>query len=114
MQAIKLTKTSRERFQVSAIIVKGNRVLGYGINSRKTNPNSSSWCKSVHAEHQAMINAGLNDLEGSTMYVARTLRDGNPAIAKPCSSCQKLLKRAGVKKVYFTEKSFPFFGVDEV
>ncbi len=109
IQSLKIAATSGSNFRVGALITKGNRFLGVGVNSRKTHPDSNSWCKSTHAEHRAILNAGLNDLQGSTMFVARTLKDGSPAIAKPCPSCSTLIKRAGIKKVIYTTSVYPFW-----
>jgi deoxycytidylate deaminase len=40
---------------------------------------------------------------GSTLYVARVLKDKKTwANAKPCKKCQALIKNMGVKRVYYT------------
>lgn len=39
---------------------------------------------------------------GSVVYVARTLKDGTVAMAKPCVSCQNCLRHRGVDRVYYT------------
>ena len=41
--------------------------------------------------------------QGSTIYVARVLRDKEtPANAKPCSFCQAFIRNKGIVKVYYT------------
>lgn len=58
---------------------------------------------SIHAEIAALREARKIDLEGATIYISRSaLRDGAPLMSKPCANCQKYLKEAGVKKVYYT------------
>ena len=43
-------------------------------------------------------------VHGSTIYVARLYRNGKQALAKPCSSCQKLIVAAGIKRVVYSTK----------
>ncbi len=111
--ARKVSKTGDYKFRHGTVIAKGSRVLGLGINSTKTHPKSNSRFKTVHSEHQALINAGLTEIQGATAFVYRETRDGTVAMSKPCSSCAKLLKEAGIKKVYFSTDIFPFWGYDE-
>ena len=111
-QAKKIANLSNERFKVGAIVTKGNRILGLGVNVNKTHPKSNGRFKTLHAEHSAILDAGLNELQGSTVYVFRSTKDTLPANSKPCPSCYKLLKEAGVKEVYFSLPEFPYYGVE--
>ncbi len=109
MQAQKLSLASGEHFKIGAIIVKGNRILGMGVNSRKSHPKAKGPFKSTHAEHQAILNAGLTDTEGAVCYVYRATKDGKSACSKPCKSCTDLLKNAGIKTVFSSKKELPFW-----
>lgn len=111
--ARKVSKTGDYKFRHGAVIARGSRVLGLGINSTKTHPKSNSRFKTIHAEHQALINSGLNEINGTTAYVYRETKQGTPANSKPCTSCAELLKASGIKKVYYSLDVFPFWGVDE-
>ena len=51
-----------------------------------------------HAEIRVLRKSGY----GATVYVARVLRNGERALAKPCSNCMSALKAKGVEEVYFT------------
>lgn len=51
-----------------------------------------------HAEARVMLKAGW----GSTVYVARVLKNGDLALSKPCRHCERLMRARGVKKVYYT------------
>lgn len=53
---------------------------------------------SAHAEARLMKKAG----HGSTVYVARVIADGSPALARPCPRCMALLVSYKVKKVHYT------------
>lgn len=103
--------------RVAAILTKRNEILSYGINSSKTNPFAAKFSRNpdavmLHAETAAIRNAlkkyELDELEGTTMYVARARKisthDHNYTfgMAKPCAGCQRALTLFGIKKVYHT------------
>lgn len=110
MQCKKLSRASRQHFKVGSILVKGNRILSYGVNSSKTHPMARGPFNALHAEHQAICNALIAQTRGATLYVYRETRDGNSANSKPCLRCTELLKLAGVKDVYFSSKEWPYYG----
>ncbi len=66
----------------------------------------------MHAEVSALKNAlkkyGLDEIEGSTIYVARKLKDGSIGNAKPCKVCQIPLKLFKIKSVYYTDDDSTF------
>jgi hypothetical protein len=51
-----------------------------------------------HAESRLMLKAGW----GSTVYVARVLKNGEAALSKPCHNCEHIMRSRGVKKVFYT------------
>lgn len=53
---------------------------------------------SAHAEARALRKSTSN----SILWVARVLKDGSWALAKPCETCQSLIINRRVKKVYYT------------
>lgn len=56
----------------------------------------------LHAEAHALQRANRKRLAHATMWViARRKRSGNPVTARPCLSCQPLLK--GVSKIWFRD-----------
>lgn len=85
-----------------AMIVKRNRVLSIGYNSNKTNPIMDTRMQQLHAECDAIIRCHPDDLCGADIVVARTRSYMYPGLAKPCSFCQAMLTRCGVRKVYYT------------
>lgn len=52
----------------------------------------------AHAELKALRKSGL----GATLWVARIMRSGEWACAKPCIKCQSLIRNKEVKKVFYT------------
>lgn len=59
----------------------------------------------IHAEVKCCVGMPFCDLENSTLYVARILRDGATALSRPCKSCENFLREAGIKRVFFTTNS---------
>lgn len=87
------------------------RTLLFGNNSIETRP----WCKSIHAEENAILKAIKNGVAKSidTIVVTRY----------PCDKCAKLIVHHGIKNVYYgrsfevsdeTKKIFKDAGVNVV
>lgn len=107
-RASELASHSTENYRHGAIIVKGSKTLAVGINRNVNNPNQVSNPKteaSIHAEVAALNACRRANLEGAVIYVARILKDGSPAMSRPCGNCQKALREAGIKKVFYTVDS---------
>lgn len=70
----------------------------------------------LHAEVAALKNAikkhGMEEIEGSTIYVARKLKNGSTGNAKPCKVCAIPLRLFKVKTVYYTDNDS--FSCEEV
>lgn len=105
-RAQSLAETSAcKQWKHGAVIIKGGRILGSGINSDRNDPNLVADPKTqaaVHAEVAALRAAGSSDLRGATIFVARVNRKGEPRMSKPCINCQAALAARGVKKVVYT------------
>lgn len=78
--------------------------MAIGWNKSRVNnrwhPNLEGRPATIHAEIAALNQ--VEDARGCILYVARTLRDGTPAMSKPCADCEAEIIRRGVKKVVFT------------
>lgn len=92
----------------AAVLVRGGSILSRGFNKPKRNMFVDTYrhhegCN-IHAEVSAILNCRKKiDLRGSKLYVARARRlDGESANSKPCSSCQVILRRYGIKKVFYS------------
>lgn len=93
------------------MVVKDNRVIGQGYNgvpSGKTHcidggcprglmgpevPPGSDYnlypCKALHAEHNAILQAGMESCRGATIYVTE----------EPCLQCSSLIEHVGIKEI---------------
>jgi len=106
-------RSSCERAQVGAVIVKDSRVVSTGYNgpassypadtalgcrgwclrSASTVPDMESaygyGCPSIHAEANALLAVGRESTSGSTMYCTHA----------PCADCAKLISASGVARL---------------
>ena len=93
-----------------AVIAKVGRILAVGRNRNKTHPesitlddNGDRILKSIHAELDAIFKVkNKEQLKGATIYVARLGRGGDPGMSCPCTMCQSLINKYGLKRAVFT------------
>lgn len=90
---------------------KRGNIIGEACNSyKKTHPYQAKIAKSVgmpdrqflHAEASACIRALRASSEPYKIYVARVLRNGEPALACPCRVCNAIIKETGITVVEYT------------
>lgn len=97
---------SKSHPQMGCVIVKKNRVINFGFNSMdKTHPRCPTHGNFLHAEIHAILGSSKEDLKGSSIYVFRALRNGELALAKPCSVCAALIREVEMKVCYYTTSS---------
>lgn len=87
------TKQQGKQFLLGCIAERKDGALVKSTNSKVKVPEASA-----HAEARSLRKAGF----GATLWVARVLKDGSWAMAKPCKNCETLIRNKGVKKVYYT------------
>lgn len=57
-------------------------------------------CRSVHAEMNAIINAGRERCKGATIYVVGwDMKTGERLSVYPCALCRRVIKNAGIHTV---------------
>lgn len=102
---------SKKRYKVFATAFdKKNNVIGQGVNEyKRSHPLMKKFameagepCEKIyiHAELAAVLSAGKKNIH--KVLVQRFDSNGNPALAKPCKTCQCMLKTFGVKIVQYT------------
>ena len=104
---------------LASCIVKGNRVISFGHNKRKTHPLQTKFAKNpeaiyLHAEIDAIKNA-LKEVDSSlldqcTMYIARTKKNGDEGMSKPCKGCKKAIEAFGIRRVIYTTEEENIYG----
>lgn len=106
-----VSKYSNYPIKVGAVVVK-KKPIGVGYNIKKTHPRFSNPENSIHscihAEMKAIMNCDL-EVDGADMYIYRELKDGSPALARPCDLCYNVLKGYGIKTIYYSTNEFPYW-----
>lgn len=87
--------------KVGAAVFKGKSLISIGWGSKRTHPESKTFNCQQHAEFMALAGTWKYDMVGAVVYVARIANSGL-RLAKPCSSCEQVLRAAGVKRVWYT------------
>lgn len=82
------------------------RVVSSGYNKRKTHPLQMRYARKINPE-QCFLHAEIDALVQCrdvphTIYVARIKKNGDTALARPCSICSMAIKEAGIKRVIYT------------
>ena len=102
-------KSTYPKQQVGAVIVRKGTVVGRGFNKiRHVGKVKTQWPDSLHAEVVAILDTNRRLLAKSTIYVYRIRKDGTPAMAKPCSYCDAMLKFVGIKIVVYTNEHLSY------
>lgn len=104
------------RRKVGAVVVLDNKVIGQGYNgvaSGRTHctdggcprgrlsygdvPAGSDYnqyvCLAIHAEHNAILDAGLRNVDGATLYCTE----------QPCQQCTNLIEHAKIGRVVISD-----------
>lgn len=104
-RALTTAQTSTCNQRHGAVVVMGKRVLAVGVNRTRNDPRICTDPKTgaaLHAEIAALKTLRDIDLRGATLVSARVLKDGTPALAKPCPRCAAVIEYLGLGKVVYT------------
>ena len=112
------------RRSYGAVIVKDNIIVSTGYNgAARGEPNCIDQgeclrekynvpkgeryelCVAVHAEQNAIIAGDPVKMQGATIYVSGSARDGGPASAQPCLLCRRMIKNALIKRVVYLDEN---------
>lgn len=96
--------SAADHHKVGASVWKGKRLLSVGWNNTKTHPLSNTRYKAHHAEFSALIGNHKIDLIGATIMVTRLTPGQRLLMAKPCPECFKIIKAAGIARIYYTNE----------
>lgn len=102
------------RHKLGCVIVSKHRIISSGCNSKSkchplqakldTEKYGVECAGKCHAEISALLPLIRDkvDLSNASLYVFRQHKDGTLAMARPCSSCQKMIKQLKIKKCFYT------------
>ena len=99
---------------IGAVAVSGHKIISSGFNSCKTNPTQkrlnihrfdADTPATIHAELSCLlplINRRDIDFRDVSLYIYREYKNGDLAIARPCASCEALIRSLGIRNIYYT------------
>ena len=109
-----ISELSDHRVHIGAVVTMGSRIISSGSNSQSRCHGIQArldkemfGCEShgpLHAEVDALlplIRKGV-DLSNASIYVYREHKNGVLACARPCARCERLIRRSGIKRVFYT------------
>jgi cytidine deaminase len=101
-KAVEQAKKSTHRWKMAAVLTKSGRTLNTANNQPKNSPKISGIPLNRCSTHAEVAVTRTMDARGSTVYIARIGRNGEPALAKPCKACQQHMHDIGVKRAVWT------------
>lgn len=88
------SRSTHPQYWHSALLIRGGAVLASGWNH-----------DGRHAEIVALGKLWPSKRVGATLVSLRVGRDGKLAMAKPCPECAKVLREAGIMKIYYSDRN---------
>lgn len=93
-----------------ALLIRGGKVVNFGVNQLRYSRGLSYFKQSLHAEIDLIKKSKSTDIVGAKVYIYRfnntTAPDARePKTSEPCLLCQHMLNRAMVGKVTFIDKN---------
>ena len=90
-------------YRHGSVVFKGGSILGAGYNWPVAPPTEDHRRFSIHSERDALKGLHGSQIHGANMFSVRISNSGSIANAAPCRGCRKLLRRKGIKNVYWIE-----------
>lgn len=102
------------RVAVGSCAVYKHRIISSGCNSRKTDTLQKQYNiyrfsedtpASIHSEVSCLkplIGRKDIDFRYVDLYVYRESKKGTPMLARPCDSCMALIKKLGIRNIYYS------------
>ena len=103
---------SDHKQQLGCVIVDKHRIISSGHNSNTKSHRvqfelNFSICREnasgkIHAETAAILPLRGVDLSKASIFIYREHKDGSYGLARPCPACEKLIRKAGIRHIYYT------------
>ena len=105
----KLLKLSTHpKYRMSCILVRGGRIISFGINKIGSPPPYVEKTYSnmgLHAEVDCLAGISKKSARGSTIYICGETFKGNHILTQSCHSCYNFLKTMNVKRMVYEERT---------
>lgn len=102
------------RVKIGCCAVYKHKIVSSGCNSTKTNPTQKRFNvhrfdvdtpHTIHAELACLlplINRKDINFSDVSLYIYREFKSGELALARPCASCEALIRSLGIRNIYYT------------
>ena len=105
--AISQARKSPMKHRHGSVIWKSNQIIGAGYNWPGGQVPSGGWRRySIHSERDALKGIRLERLYGASLICVRLSRSKEQlSWSKPCDGCVKLLKRRGLRNIFWFDSN---------
>ena len=97
VQAKKSIMNSKHR----SVLFKGKDILGVGFNYIKSDNKDKDRPISIHSEKDCLKGIRFDKLINADVLNVRLNKSFNLTYSSPCKGCRSLLRRKGIRKVYW-------------
>lgn len=87
-----------------AVIWKKGKIIGAGYNYHLSAPSPNNRQVSIHSEKDCLTGLRGDQIYGSDILAVRVSKKGKLSHGAPCNGCKKLLKRKGIRKIYWYDE----------
>tara|TARA_R100000951_G_scaffold17000_1_gene13516 strand:+ start:90 stop:458 length:369 start_codon:yes stop_codon:yes gene_type:complete len=99
--AVTQAHKSPMHYRHGAVIWKGKDILGTGYNFPAAPPTMDKRRFSIHSERDCLKGLRGDKIFNAELLCVRVTPSGALSSSKPCRGCMKLLRRKGLKNVYW-------------
>lgn len=122
-KATQMAANSDMDMKMGCVITYKGKIIAEGYNQTKTHPLQAEYDQeredieegtknvhSLHAESSALFKIKDLDLKWNKVevYISRPLKCRPYGMARPCKSCEKLIRDLGIKKIHYTSDDNSF------
>lgn len=98
--ALREAKKSSYKVPMGAVIIRKNKIVGRGHNIVCS---TGDVYDGIHAEISAINNVTAKYRKNGILVVGRVNKNNELAMAKPCKRCETVLKKLGIKRVWYSD-----------
>ena len=105
-----------KRHRIGAVVVYRHKIISSGYNNKTTSPIQKQYNKfrfdedTIHSKHAELecllplMNRKDIDFNRVSLYIYRQHKSGELACAKPCPSCAMLIRKLGIRDIYYSDE----------
>ncbi len=101
------TYSDHKKYKLGCVITSNGKPVSVGCNSNRTHSLTRKYHahQTLHAEVAALLPLKFKKIKHGVAIVYRQDKMGNPSMARPCKTCQDILRSFGIKNFIYTTQS---------